>query len=287
MPEFAAYFTAQYWRAHLVQVGYATLALILFSTFLVSTFPYSSTLAKVLAPMGLEFSSTGQAIHFPIGAELTDVRVDSITSPRATPLFESPVVTIAPSILSWLMLNPGVRVKASVYDGVATVTARRSGTGTALRFNLDALDISSQHVFENPGWNAAGHLSGAGEFWITSSNIGADRGDGELSAALLTLISPMVQGPIRLGEAHAKFKLSDGILTIESLCSSGGELGIEARGTVQLSPVIGDSQIAIQFKLTPSPAATSRLGLVFALLPHPPGAQPYQLTGTLNSPHIS
>jgi type II secretion system protein N len=284
MPEFASYFTAQYWRAHLVQLGYAILALILFSTFLVSTFPYSSTLAKVLAPMGLEFSSTGQAIHFPIGAELTDVRVDSINSPRATPLFESPAVTISPSIL---LLHPGVRVKASAYDGVVTATARPSGKGTALSFNLDALDISRQHLFETSGLNAAGHLSGAGEFWISSSNIGADTGDGELRAALLTLISPIVQGPIRLGDAHAKFKLRDGILAIESFSSHGGDLGIEASGTVQLSPLVGDSRIAIQFKLTPSPAATSRLGLLFAILPRPPGPKPYQLTGTLNAPRIS
>lgn len=286
MPELAAHFAAQPRRVGLVRLGYAIAALILFITFLVSTFPYSSTLAKVLAPMGLEFTSTGQGIHFPIGAELTGVRVSSIASPGAIPLFESPAITIAPSLVSFLMMHPGVRVKASVYDGVVTASARPSGLGTALSLDLDALDVARQHLTENLGLNATGHLSGAGNFWI-GSRIDADTGAGELSASILSLISPFVNGPIRLGDLRAKFQLASGILTIESLACSGGDLAIEASGTVQLSPNPADSRIAIQFTLTPSPAATARLGSLLATLPHPPGPEPYQLGGTLNSPRIS
>ncbi len=284
MPESAS---ASYWRTHLAALGYAAFGLVLFAAFLFATFPYTATLSKVLAPMGFEFSSASQSIRFPVGAELTDVRVSSMTSAAAYPVIECPVITIAPSILSLLKFQPGVRVKASLYDGVAIVTIRPSGGGTAISYDLDAVNIARQRLFVLPGAAASGTMSGHGELWLSPADLETDTGDGEMSGAGLTIMSALASAPIRLGNAQAKFKLDRGALTIMELKTSGGDLTVVATGTIQLAPDPAHSTLAIQFTLVPAPAAVSRLGMLFALLPHPPGPEPYQLTGTLFAPRIS
>jgi hypothetical protein len=77
------------------------------------------------------------------------------------------------------------------------------------------------------------------------------------------------------------------MLTIEELTTSGGDLTLTAEGTVQLAPDPGDSELAIEFTLASAPGAASDLAVLLAMLPHPPGPQPYRLTGTLNAPRIS
>ena len=283
MPESAA---ASFWRTHLVQIGYAVFGVVLFAGFLFATFPYSATLSKVLAPMGFEFSSATQSIRFPFGAELTDVRVKSTTS-TTYPIFESSSITIAPSILSLLMLQPGVRVTASLYDGVAKVTLRPSSGGTAISYSLDALNIAKQQLLTSSEGTASGTISGDGKLWLSPGDLDADTGNGDLTSAGLTITSPLVSGPIHLGTAAANFKLEHGALTIEGLKTSGGDLIVTASGTIRLAPNPAQSTLAIQFTMVPAPSAGSRLAVLLALLPHPPNAQPYQLTGTLAAPRIS
>ena len=81
--------------------------------------------------------------------------------------------------------------------------------------------------------------------------------------------------------------MDQGTLTIEELTTSGGDLTLTAEGTIQLAPDPGNSELAIQFTLATAPAAASHLAVLLAMLPHPPGPQPYHLTGTLNAPRIS
>lgn len=275
-------------RAGLVRLGYVVVGLTLFAAYLISTFPYSLTLTKVLAPMGLEVSSTSQSASFPFGARLAGVRLSSTRPPSAGLLIESPDVTIAPAFLSMLTLHPGVRVKAVLYHGVANVTLRPSGGGTAISYDLDAVDIGSQRLLTIPGASAAGTLSGSGSLWLSPDDV-AERGDGELSAAGLTLTSPFASSPIRLGNGHSTFRLDQGTLTIDQFTTSGGELTLTANGTVQLAPDPGESVIAIDFTLalSPSPATAQQLSVLLSMLPHPPGPQPYHLTGTFNAPRIS
>ncbi|MGB8414633.1 MAG: type II secretion system protein GspN, partial [Candidatus Binatus sp.] len=248
--------------------------------------PYSSTLSKVLAPMGLELSSVSQSASFPFGARLAGVRLSSTRPASAGPLIESPAVTIAPAFLSMLTFHPGVRVKAALYDGVVNLTLRPSGGGTAISYDLDSVDIAGQRLLAIPGAAAAGKLSGSGDLWLSSAAIAAT-GGGELSAAGLTLTSPFATSPIRLGDGHSKFKLDQGALTIEEFKTTGGDLTLTAHGTIQLAPDPAQSELAIEFTLSTAPAAASQLAVLIAALPHPPGPQPYRLTGTLNAPRIS
>ena len=122
MPDARADTSAPIRRPGLVRIGYVVVGLTLFAAYLISTFPYSATLTKVLAPMGLEVSSTSQTASFPFGARLSDVRLTSTRPASAGLLVESPAVTIAPAFLSMLTMHPGVRVKADLYDGVVSAT---------------------------------------------------------------------------------------------------------------------------------------------------------------------
>jgi type II secretion system protein N len=195
-------------------------------------------------------------------------------------------MTIAPSLLSLLTFQPGVRLKASLYDGIARATIRPSGGGTAISYDLDAMNIAEQRLFALPG-AASGTMSGHGELWLSPADLETDTGDGEMNSNGLTITSDFLNAPIRLGSAQAKFKLDRGVLTIQELKTSGGDLALAATGTIQLAPIPAESTVAIQFTLMPTPATMSRLGLLFALLPHRPGPQPYRLSGTLSSPRIS
>jgi len=268
-------------------LAYAAFGLILFAGFLFATFPYSATLSKVLAPMGYQFSSATQELNFPFGAQLTGVRLNSLTSAAHDPVIECPVMTIAPSLLSILMLHPGVRLKANLYDGIARATIRPSSGGTAINYDLDAMNIAEQHLFALPVGSASGTISGQGKLWLSPQDLTTDTGKGEMSGTELAIKSDFLDAPIRLGIVQAKFHLDHGVLTITELKTIGADLNLTATGTIQLAPNPADSTLAIQFTLMPSPAATTRLALLFHLLPHPPGPQPYLLSGPLSAPRIS
>lgn len=285
MPDSRAEAPAQNRRTWLVRLGYGAFGIVLFAAFVIATFPYSATLSKVLAPMGLQVSSANQRMDFPFGAQLTDVHVTSNASSTGAPVFESPIVSVAPSMVSLLLFHPGVRVKASLYGGVGRMIARPSGDGTAVSFALSAVDISQQHIYEFPGITALGILSGTGDFRISRDDFEKNTGHGELSASGLTINSPLA--PVRLGDAAGTFKLDRGTLTIENLKTTGGDVILNASGTVQLGPDPDTTILAIQFTLTPTPDAARRLGFLFAALPHPPGVQPYQISGTLSAPRLS
>jgi type II secretion system protein N len=260
--------------------------LTLFAAYLISTFPYSQTLTRILAPMGLEVSSTSQRASFPFGAQLSDVRLISTRNPSGSLLVESPAVTIAPSYLSMLTMHPGVRVKAALYDGVVNVTIRPTRLGTAISYDLDSVELARQQLWTMPGASVAGALSGTGNLLLSPDEI-TETGDGILSAAGLTFTSALASAPLRLGDGHSKFKLDQGTLTIEQLTTTGGDLTLTAEGTIQLAPDPAQSDLAIQFTLSIAPAAASHLALLLAILPHLPGPEPYHLTGTISAPRIN
>ena len=276
----------QYQRPRFLRTAYTLVGITLFAAYLISTFPYSKTLTKVLAPMGLEVSSTSQRASFPFGAQLSDVRLISTRNASASLLAESPAVTIAPSYLSMLTMHPGVRVKAALYDGVVNVTIRPTKLGTAFSYDLDAVELARQQLWTIVGASVAGALSGTGNLLLSPDDI-AETGDGVLSGTRLTFTSALASAPIRLGDGHSKFKLDQGTLTIEELTTSGGDLTLAAEGTIQLAPDPAQSELAIQFTLSTAPAAVSQLAVLLAILPHPPGPEPYHLTGTLSAPRIS
>src|SRR5215469_4483669 len=65
------------WNRRLWMAGYVIFAAILFVAFVSISFPYTDTISALLAPMGVKVVSARQAMNFPIGARLENVRLIS------------------------------------------------------------------------------------------------------------------------------------------------------------------------------------------------------------------
>ena len=284
MPDSRREVTVSPSRTWLVRLSYAAFGAALFLAFVIATFPYSATLANLLAPMGMQISIADQHLDFPFGAQLTDVRVTSNNSSAG--VFESPTVTVTPSFLSLLMFHLGVHVNAALYTGIGRVTARPSGDGTALNFDVISVDLARQHIYQLPGLTASGMLSSDGEFWISRDDFEKNTGHADLNIEGLLLSTVFM--PIRLNDAVGKLKLDQGVLTIEHLKTAGGDLMLNASGTIQIGPDADSTNLDLQFTLTPAPAAADRFRFLQALLPpHPEGSSmPYTITGTIGAPRI-
>jgi type II secretion system protein N len=282
MPESRAELAAPAPRTWLIRSGYAAFGLALFVAFVIASFPYSATLSNLLTPMGMQISIGDQHLDFPFGAKLQDVRVTSI--PAGAWVFESPAISVTPSFLSLLMFHLGVHLKADLYGGLGKLTARPSGDGTSLDFNLRAVDLSRQHLYQLPGLTLSGILSASGDFWISQHDFQKNTGSGDLTFSGLFVKTLIV--PVRLERALANYTLDHGTLTVKSFKTLGGELIIDASGTIQIGPDADSTVLALEFTLTPSPAAADRFRFLQAIMPpHPPGS-PYHMTGTLNAPQI-
>ncbi|HYL58501.1 MAG TPA: type II secretion system protein GspN, partial [Candidatus Acidoferrales bacterium] len=237
--------------------------------------------------MGLELDTASQGFAFPFGAKLSGVRLTSTRSNPPSLLIESPAVRIAPSIVSLLMFHPGVRVNASIYDGVVNLALRQNGHATTVDCEFDGVNLAREHSFERSGVSATGILSGHTQLLLSSGGLEDGNGGGELNGSAMTIAPGAGIPVIRLGRAHAQFKLDGGKLTIQEFKTSGGDLEVSATGTILLAPDAAQSTLDVQFTLVPSPAAASQLATLFAMLPHPPGTRPYQLSGSLSAPRLS
>lgn len=287
MPDRFAEPAASSKSSRLVKFGYAAVAIVVFGAVLISNYPYSAALSKIIAPMGLEFDSASQSVAFPFGATLSGVRLTSTRSNTPSVLIESPAVRITPSIVSLLMFQPGVRVSASIYDGVVNLTLRPGANGTAIDCEFHDVNLAREHSLERSGVAAAGLLSGHAQLLLSGGGLEDGIGSGELSAGAMAIAPGAGIPSVRLGNAHAQFKLDDGKLTIQEFKTSGGDLSVSASGTILLAQDAAQSTIDVQFTLVPAPVAASQLAPLFATLPHPPGPRPYQLSGSLSAPRLS
>ena len=77
----ARWLTAAFWREHLLLASYGIWGLFLFLVFLISSFPYRDALSGALSPAGLTLSYEDQHFHFPIGAEMENVRLVRLGNP--------------------------------------------------------------------------------------------------------------------------------------------------------------------------------------------------------------
>src|SRR5690242_18074195 len=125
---------------HRLELVYAIFGLLIFATFLFSSFPYQDALGGVLAPMGLRFSSRDQGFSFPYGVTLQGVTLTG-ASANGRPLFQSDRVRMTPALLSLLIGAPGVHLNADAYGGALSLTAARRGDGAALRFSASGIHL--------------------------------------------------------------------------------------------------------------------------------------------------
>jgi type II secretion system protein N len=272
-------------RAHATRIAYAALGVLVFFAFLIATFPYADTLTNVLAPMGLRLSSSDQGMSFPFGIRMDGVKLDSPTDGRE--LFKSDTMRVTPTLLSWLMGSPGVRISADAYGGSFDLHARRRGVATELSFSGADLHLEKYPGLSAMGVNLSGMVSGDGDIYLTKNDIGADHGLIHLIGSDAAYRIFPGTPPLKLGNLTALVKLENGKLTIEQLESKGGDLSVSGKGVIQLDPNLPDSEIAIQFQLQTTPVGRERLGFLMNFLPHPPNSTPYFLHGTIAAPGLS
>jgi type II secretion system protein N len=237
--------------------------------------------------LGLRFDSGEQELALPFGARLSNVSVRSF-SPGTAPIFQSPSVRIWPALGSLLLLHPGVSGNADSYGGSLWFNVHRLGDGAKVSFDANKLDLASFHLLRQIGAALGGELSGDGKIAIDPVSPTDNSGTAHLIAKGFLIRIPGPMPATRLGEVDLKVRLDEGVLQVEELKSSEGDLAIDGHGSIRLDTEDWhQSALALQFMLTP--AATARQGLAFLinLLPHPPNGVPYKLGGTIASPLLS
>jgi type II secretion system protein N len=284
VPDFAELTSAEFWRERKLEVSYAGVAAVVFLVVLVATFPFTQTMRAVLEPMGLAISSTSQHYSFPFGTRLDDVRLREITRPHSPLLFEGKSVRIAPSILWTLLMRPGISTSATAYGGNISLSAHRSGGGTALSFSASAVRIGEYPDLHPFGFTIGGELTGAGSLSLAPTGVSTDSGKIEFDIKALSVGSPGAGPAISLGDAHATLMLENGVLTIVELKNKGGDLSVNGSGSIKLAQELMQSPLAMRLTLVPAPAAREKLQFLLGMLPHPPGMRPYVLKGTLRAP---
>jgi type II secretion system protein N len=274
-------------REHRNAIAYSAFGAAVFVASLAATFPYAATLTALLRPLSLGFSSSGQGLSLPLGAALSDVRVVSL-EPASPFEIESPDVTLAPALGALLLGEPGVRVHAQLYGGALRATVYRKGAAIGVSFTLSDMGLARMMAVRAMGGNVLGRISGGGWAEMAGNDTAAATGELDFRTADLTVQVAEGFAPIRLGKVEGTLKLArGGALRVSKLSGHGPDGTIQGQGTIRLGPDAGQSRIDFALTIQPSDEGRKRLGVLFGLLPHPPGPRPYMLSGPLLTPSIS
>jgi type II secretion system protein N len=275
-------------REHRNAILYSAFGAAVFIASLAATFPYAATLTALLKPLSLGFSSSSQGINLPLGAALSDVRVVSL-EPASPFEIESPDVTLAPALGALLLGEPGVRVHAQLYGGALRATVYRKGAAAiGVSFTLSDMGLARMAALHPFGGNVLGRVSGGGWAELAGNDTAATTGKLDFRTADLTILVAEGFAPIRLGEVKGSLKLAGGgALRVSKLRGKGPDGAIAGQGTIRFGPDAARSRIDFALTIEPSDEGRKRLGVLFGLLPHPPGPHPYMLSGPLLTPAIS
>ena len=274
-------------REHRSAIIYSAFGAAVFIASLAATFPYAATLTALLRPLSLGFSSSSQGINLPLGAALSDVRVVSL-QPSSPFEIESPDVTLAPALGALLLGEPGVRVHAQLYGGALRATVYRKGAETGVSFKLSDMGLARMAALRAFGGNVLGRISGGGWVELASNDTAATTGEFNFRTADFTIQVAEGFAPIRLGKVVGSLKLArGGALRVSKLSGHGLDGAIQGQGTIRLGPDARQSRIDFALMIEPSAEGRKRLGVLFGLLPHPPDARAYLLSGPLLTPSIS
>lgn len=260
----------------------------LFVAFLADTFPYGDTISAMLKPLNLMLVYRKQRMHFPIGADLADVRLLSTAEPPYHVVLRSPDVILAPTIASLLLGRPGLRVRAQIYGGGIDATIYRRKTIAGLVFTMDSLSLASIEPLRQLGMEFGGALSGAGTAeMIENADLSGDTAHLALDGTGVTIKVFDGLPPMRLGAVTGVAAMSDGAITLNDLEAHGDDVAIAARGTIQPAPELAESVVNLTVSLTPTSAGERRFGTLINMLPHPPARGPYYISGPLMSPSVN
>jgi type II secretion system protein N len=284
--------------------GYGVFAAILFFAFVTASFPYADTLSALIAPMSMKVVFQRQAMSFPIGARLENVRLISITNEQT--LLQSPGVTVSPGVVCFFLFRPCLRIRAQIYGGMIDVTVHQSARTTIVDSEFESLKLAhlSRTAGESEdrtsraegngqgdaplklGVTLSGELSGSGSARVTGQDL--DAGNASMILLGRHVEAAVVNGlpPLDLGIVRGKVLVAQGVATLQ-LRAYGSDGELEANGRIRLAPDIANSTVQITVSLTPTTKGRASFGFLLNMLPHAPGDGPYHVDGALRSPSVS
>lgn len=261
-------------------------ALLVFFAFLIASYPYKDTLARILAPYQLKLTYADQRMSLPWGVRFEDVTLSSTTSRPNQVLINGDRLILVPTLSSILLGTPGLRLKADVYSGTARATVLRKAQVVDLNFELESIDLASSQPLRQFGAALGGRLSSTGTAQLISPALDDNRAAGTFDSHDVTVEIANGFPLIHLGSVSGRLILNDGVLTFQQLQAEGGDFAIKADGAIQLAPELADSEINARVFLTPAPSGRAHFGLFLRFLPHLPSAGPYYIHGPLTEPSV-
>ena len=263
---------------------YALFAVLLFIAFLVAGFPYADTLSSICAPMKLRIVYRSQRMSFPIGARLEDLQVISTAMPSNQILFRSPEVVVAPTLASLVFGHPGISISTPLYGGELHAVVNKRTNLAVAEFELDSVNLAQVSPLLRSDLVISGELSGSGSLQAKGNLLNAGNGQFTVNGRKFTIA--IFNTPLRLGTVAAQLSLAGNILTIHQAQAHGADASIRANGQLLLGPDPADSDIELTVSLTPTQEGRARFGPLINMLPHPPEAGDYRISGRLISPAV-
>lgn len=273
----------EFWGDRMQTAGYAVFGLVLFVIFLASNFPYGEALTSLLTPLNLTLTYQDQRSTFPLGAELDGVRLSDALDPTAPSIIQQANIWLRPTLGTLLLAHPGIKLLADLYGGFVTATLYQSGDLIDLVFEATDLDLGRYQPLLRMGVGARGRVSGRGAATLNAANLSA--GQGNLRITVNNLMVRVARGlpAVRISRLEGRADLDNGMLRIEGLTGSGGDMDLDVSGAIHLAPDLSSSLVNLRVSLNPTPSGRTNLRFLFAMLPHPPGSRPYLLRGRLGA----
>jgi type II secretion system protein N len=263
---------------------YAIFAVLLFIAFLVASFPYADTLSSICAPIQLRIVYRSQRMSFPMGARLEDLQVISTAMLSNQIVFRSPEVVVAPTLASLVFGHPGISISTPLYGGEIHAVVNKRRDLAVAEFKLYSVNLAQVSALLQSDVAINGELSGSGSLQVKGNLLNAGTGQFTVNGRKLTLA--IFNTPLRLGTVAAQLSLAGNLLTIHQAEAHGADASIRANGELLLGPDPADSDIELIVSLTPTQEGSARFGPLIKMLPHPPEAGDYRISGRLISPAV-
>jgi type II secretion system protein N len=291
-------------RGRILLVGYGMFAVILFLAFVIASFPYADSISSLLAPMRIKLVFQKQAMSFPMGARLQNVKLISLANDHS--LLRSSDVTVSPGLAWFFIGRVCLNVRANIFGGVVDATVRQRARTTTIDFELESLKLAwmsaggaepkvrskTKNVGDssNPfglGQVLSGEISGRGSAQLIGPDIMVASARMILYGRNIRALLVNGMRPLELGMVRAALVIEQGIATVQNVKVNGADGDLEADGEIQLAPDISNTTAQLTISLRPSTQARAAFGFLLNLLPHPPNEGPYHLEGVLSSPSLS
>jgi len=266
---------------------YGAFGLAVFLAFMAASFPYNDAISSLLAPYQMKLDYQSQRMSPPIGARLEDVRLLSTVGPSPQLILHSAGVTLAPALGSLLVGRPAIKLSADLYGGTLNATVYQHAGATDLSFVVSGLSLSESAPLRQLGPKLSGNISGAGSAQLNSPSLPGETAHMTLDGRDVAVEIAAGTPPIRLGTISGTLSLESGTLTLHDVEARGGDLEVNAEGTIHFEPEVAESDVEMRLSMVPTISGRQHFGLFLKLLPHPPEEGPYELSGPLMSPSLS